>query len=81
VLYVADELFFTGTAAEVTPIRSVDRRAVGDGKRGPVTRAIQETFFAIARGQADDRWGWLSHVYKHPVTVELPRELRAPQPA
>jgi branched-chain amino acid aminotransferase len=81
ILYVADELFFTGTAAEMTPIRSVDRRVVGDGKRGPVTRAIQERFFAIARGQAEDRWGWLSYVDPHPASVELPRELREPQPA
>jgi branched-chain amino acid aminotransferase len=81
ILYVADELFFTGTAAEVTPIRSVDRITVGNGKRGPVTRAIQERFFAIARGQADDRWGWLSHVQAAPPSIELPRELRAAQPA
>jgi branched-chain amino acid aminotransferase len=63
ILYVADELFFTGTAAEVTPIRSVDRLPVGNGRRGPVTADIQETFFAIARGQAEDRWGWLDHVH------------------
>jgi len=81
VLYVADELFFTGTAAEVTPIRSVDRLEVGDGKRGPITRAIQETFFAIARGQAEDRWGWLSHVDPRTISIELPREIRAAQPA
>ena len=80
-LYVADELFFTGTAAELTPIRSVDRQVVGEGKRGPVTRHIQETFFAIARGQAEDRWGWLSYVDPRPISVELPRELLAAQPA
>ncbi len=61
-LYVVDEMFFTGTAAEVTPIRSVDRLPVGDGKRGPVTAHIQEHFFALVRGQDEDRWGWLSHV-------------------
>lgn len=61
-LYVADELFFTGTAAEVTPIRSVDRTTVGSGKRGPVTAAIQEAFFALVHGQAGDRWGWLEPV-------------------
>ena len=81
ILYVADELFFTGTAAELTPIRSVDRIPVGDGTRGPITRAIQERFFAIARGQAEDRWGWLSYVDPRPVAVDLPREIRAPQPA
>jgi branched-chain amino acid aminotransferase len=81
VLYVADELFFTGTAAEVTPIRSVDRVVVGDGKRGPVTRAIQERFFAIARGQAEDRWGWLTHVGPDLASPAPARELRASQPA
>ena len=81
VLYVADEAFFTGTAAELTPIRSVDREPVGDGKRGPVTKAIQERFFAIARGQAEDIWGWLTFVDAGPLTVEVPREIRAPQPA
>jgi branched-chain amino acid aminotransferase len=69
ILYVADELFFTGTAAEVTPIRSVDRVVVGDGTRGPVTRAIQERFFGIARGQAEDRWGWLTYVHPDPVSI------------
>lgn len=62
ILYVADELFFTGTAAEVVPIRSVDRLTVGDGARGPITAEIQRRFFAIVRGEAEDRWGWLDHV-------------------
>jgi branched-chain amino acid aminotransferase len=61
-LYTADELFFTGTAAEVTPIRSVDRITVGEGRRGPVTRRIQERFLAIARGELPDTHGWLTHV-------------------
>ena len=61
-LYTAEEAFFTGTVAEVTPIRSVDGLVVGDGKRGPVTKRLQERFFAIARGQADDRHGWLTPV-------------------
>jgi branched-chain amino acid aminotransferase len=70
-LYVADELFFTGTAAEVTPIRSVDRTTVGSGKRGPVTAAIQESFFALVHGQAEDRWGWLEPVAaREPEYVE-----------
>jgi branched-chain amino acid aminotransferase len=61
-LYVADELFFCGTAAEITPIRSVDRIPVGSGKRGPVTREIQREYLGIARGQLADRHGWLTMV-------------------
>ncbi len=61
-LYTADEAFFTGTVAEVMPIRSVDGLAVGNGARGPVTARLQERFFAIARGRAEDAHGWLSPV-------------------
>lgn len=61
-LYIADEIFFTGTAAEVTPIRSVDRIKVGLGTRGPITKAVQDEFFAITSGQKPDRYGWLTHV-------------------
>ena len=61
-LYVADELFFTGTAAEVTPIRSVDGLVVGQGRRGPVTTVLQKAFFDLVTGQSEDRWGWLDHV-------------------
>ena len=61
-LYIADELFFTGTAAEVTPIRSVDRIPVGAGKRGPITHAIQSRFFEITKGGAADTHGWLTPV-------------------
>ena len=57
-LYVADELFFTGTAAEITPIRSVDRISIGSGGRGPVTEAIQAEYMGIAEGRLDDRYGW-----------------------
>jgi branched-chain amino acid aminotransferase len=57
-LYVADEIFFTGTAAEITPVRSVDRISVGRGEPGPVTRAIQDRYLAIARGRAPDIYGW-----------------------
>lgn len=60
-LYIADEVFFTGTAAEITPIRSVDRIPVGKGKPGPVTRQLQERLLAIARGIAEDRYGWLTY--------------------
>ena len=59
-LYIADEVFFTGTAAEITPIRSVDRIVVGKGQPGPVTRALQERFLAIVQGQAEDKYGWLT---------------------
>lgn len=61
-LYIADEIFFTGTAAEVTPVRSVDRMPVGAGGRGPVTKAVQDEFFAITSGQKEDRYGWLTFV-------------------
>jgi len=61
-LYAADELFYCGTAVEVTPIISVDRIAVGNGTRGPVTQAIQDAFFAIVRGETADRHGWLTPV-------------------
>ncbi len=60
-LYLADELFFTGTAAEVTPIRSVDRIPVGSGRRGPITAAVQEAFFGIVQGERPDRYGWLEY--------------------
>ncbi len=63
-LYQADELFFCGTAAEVTPIRSVDRIPIGSGTRGPITKAIQEEFFAITQGKKPDRHGWLRFVYE-----------------
>lgn len=59
-LYIADEVFFTGTAAEVSPIRSVDRIVVGDGKTGPITKQIADEFFGIANGLRPDRFGWLT---------------------
>jgi len=61
-LYVADEVFFTGTAVEVTPITSVDRITVGSGEVGPVTQAIQQAFFGIVHGDVPDRHGWLTKV-------------------
>lgn len=61
-LYMADEIFFTGTAAEITPVRSVDRIQIGAGKRGPVTQALQEEFFNITSGKKPDRHQWLTHV-------------------
>ena len=61
-LYIADEIFFTGTAAEVTPVRSVDRIPVGSGRRGPVTEQLQRAFFDIVEGRVEDRYGWLTPV-------------------
>jgi branched-chain amino acid aminotransferase len=61
-LYVADEAFFTGTAVEITPIRSVDRLTVGNGKRGPVTETLQNAFFGLFNGKTPDKWGWLDYV-------------------
>ena len=62
-LYIADEAFFVGTAAEITPIRSVDKILVGAGRRGPVTEALQKAFFAVINGEVPDRHGWLTFVY------------------
>ena len=59
-LYLADEIFFTGTAAEVTPIRSMDHRIVGEGKIGPITKEIQTRFFDIVEGNYEDKFNWLS---------------------
>jgi branched-chain amino acid aminotransferase len=61
-LYLADELFFAGTAVEVTPIRSVDRIKIGTGKRGPVTESLQKAFFGLFDGRTPDKWGWLEYV-------------------
>ncbi len=61
-LYVADELFMTGTAAEVSPVRSVDRIQVGSGRRGPITHRLQEEFFGLVEGRLPDRHGWLTPV-------------------
>jgi branched-chain amino acid aminotransferase len=68
-LYIADELFFTGTAAELTPIRSVDRIDVGEGKPGPLTKAIQDRYLGIATGRLADMYGWLTPV---PVAATVP---------
>ena len=61
-LYIADEVFFTGTAAEVTPIRSVDKINVGDGSVGPVTKAIRKELFSIFDGSKPDRHNWFTPV-------------------
>jgi len=73
-LYAADELFFSGTAVEISPITSVDRIKVGNGHPGPITRAIQDAFFATVRGKNEDRHGWLTHV---PQTAGSTREAAA----
>jgi branched-chain amino acid aminotransferase len=62
-LYVADEVFFSGTAAEVTPIRSIDRIPVGTGRRGPITERVQKEFFAYINGEIPDRHDWFAPVY------------------
>ena len=61
-LYIADEVFFTGTAAEVSPIRSIDRIVIGDGNPGPISKQIADEFFGIANGLKPDRFGWLTPV-------------------
>ena len=66
-LYIADEVFFTGTAAEVAPIRSIDRIVIGDGTPGPISKQIADEFFGIANGLKPDRFGWLT-----PVKVDAP---------
>jgi branched-chain amino acid aminotransferase len=66
-LYLADEVFFTGTAAEITPVRSVDHRAMRAGGRGPVTKLLQDRFFGLFDGSTKDQWGWLHPVKSQPV--------------
>lgn len=61
-LYLADEFFMTGTATEIVPIKSVDGLAVGTGSRGPITKALQDTFFGLFDGSTEDKWGWLDPV-------------------
>ena len=61
-LYIADEVFLTGTAAEITPVRSVDKITVGDGRRGPITTSLQEKFFGLFDGSTPDQWGWLERI-------------------
>lgn len=63
-LYIADEAFFAGTAVEITPIRSVDKLPVGNGRRGPITEAVQQAFFDVINGVVADKHGWLEYVYE-----------------
>jgi len=69
-LYIADEVFVVGTAAEITPIRSIDKITIGTGRRGPVTEALQRAFFGIINGDAPDRYGWLTYVGAGEATEE-----------
>jgi branched-chain amino acid aminotransferase len=61
-LYLADEVFFTGSAAEITPIRTIDKITIGKGKRGPVTQKLQEQFFGVLSGEVEDKSKWLTPV-------------------
>jgi branched-chain amino acid aminotransferase len=69
-LYLADEVFVVGTAAEVTPIRSVDKIQVGNGRRGPITERLQSAFFDVINGVTPDTHGWLTYVYDEPAKRE-----------
>ena len=68
-LYLADEMFFTGTAVEITPIRSIDRIEVGEGRRGPITKKLQDAFFGLFTGKTEDRHGWLEELDTQPVAA------------
>jgi branched-chain amino acid aminotransferase len=61
-LYIADEVFFTGSAAEITPINSIDKVQIGNGSRGPITKRLQEAFFRIVNGEVEDKHKWLTYV-------------------
>jgi branched-chain amino acid aminotransferase len=77
-LYIADEAFFVGTAVEITPIRTVDKVAIGNGRRGPITEALQRAFFEVINGAAPDRHGWLTYVYPgEPLQAAAARTLKA----
>jgi branched-chain amino acid aminotransferase len=71
-LYIADEVFFTGTAAEITPIRSVDKITIGRGERGPITEALQRAFFDVIECRVPDEFGWLTFVRELRASVALP---------
>jgi branched-chain amino acid aminotransferase len=76
-LYLADELFFTGTAAEITPIRSIDKITVGRGERGPVTEALQKAFFDVIECRVPDEYGWLTFVREAREAVAPARKTSA----
>jgi len=79
-LYSADEVFLCGTAAEITPVRSVDRKRVGDGTPGPVTRALRDAFFGLFDGRTADRWNWLTWVHGATRVVTHDHEEKAAVP-
>ena len=62
-LYLADEVFMTGTAAEIVPVATIDKIEVGNGKRGPITKVLQDAYFGLFNGTTEDKWGWLDYVY------------------
>jgi branched-chain amino acid aminotransferase len=74
-LYIADEVFFTGTAAEITPIRSVDKVIVGAGRRGPITTEIQKQFFDIITGESEDEFGWLTPIEEPKAAAQIEPQL------
>jgi len=76
-LYTADEVFVVGTAAEVTPIRSIDRIKIGAGRRGPITAALQRAFFDVVNGEVPDTHGWLTYVYPEESALRSPRQTAA----
>ena len=76
-LYIADEVFFVGTAAEVTPIRSIDKIQICHGRRGPVTEALQRAFFDVISGDAADTHGWLTYVYPEESALRQPLKTAA----
>jgi branched-chain amino acid aminotransferase len=61
-LYIAEEVFFTGSAAEITPIRSIDKITIGSGARGTITKKVQEEFFGYINGEREDKYNWLTYV-------------------
>ncbi len=76
-LYTADEVFVVGTAAEVTPIRSVDKIKIGTGRRGPITEALQRAFFDVVNGRVADTHGWLTYVYSEEASLRSPQTTTA----
>jgi branched-chain amino acid aminotransferase len=76
-LYIADEIFFAGTAVEITPIRSIDKVTIADGKRGPITDAISKAFFDIVNGENPDRRNWLTYVYPAETSLRERRQQAA----
>jgi len=73
-LYLADEIFMTGTAAEITPIRSVDGIEVRCGGRGPITHKVQQAFHGLFNGTTEDRWGWLEPVHSDGHAASSPKQ-------